>query len=168
MKITYNNSLFLILIVAICIGEGSCKKNKNTTSEGPDRPYQPWVFRSVLDSQSRILTFALHDDIWAAYHTDSCALYKVWKGHVHLQGAVYDNSHGPQPISMGDAWLVNAYKKPWRVSKDGSDVLREVKYAGHKIDNHHAWLMYELICEDGTIIKVSEQPEAILAKDNQR
>src|SRR5688572_17837212 len=85
---------------AIILTAYSCNKNKSVKHAGPERPSQPWVFRSVLDSQSRILTLALHDDIWAAYHTDSCSLYKVWRGHVHLQGAAYDNAHGPQPISM--------------------------------------------------------------------
>src|SRR5687767_1464174 len=167
MKITYNNSLFLILIVAICIGEGSCKKNKNTTSEGPDRPYQPWAFRSVLDSQSRILTLALHDDLWAAYHTDSCSLYKVWKGHVHLQGAVYDNAHGPQPISIGNAWMENPYKQPWKVTRDGQDILQSVGYKGHALKDGHVSLMYQLTCKDGSSFIIHEQPEAIQNADGQ-
>src|SRR5258706_3333755 len=106
--------LYSIVIFAIALGCG-----KNTTSSTNDRPYQPWVFRSVLDDQPRIITLALNDHLWAAYHTDSCSLYKVWKGQVHLQGAVYDNAHGPQPISIGDAWLKNPYGRPWNVAKDG-------------------------------------------------
>jgi cytochrome c len=80
---------------------------------------------------------------------------------------VYDNLHGSQPISIGDTWVVNAHPKPWRVTKDGTNVLREVKYAGHKIDQNRAWLMYKLICNDGTVINVHEQPEAIQSADNQ-
>src|SRR5688572_21762258 len=102
-------------------------KNKGASSEGTERPYQPWVFRSVLDSQSRIITLALHDDVWAAYHTDSCAIYKVWRGRVHLQGAVYDNAHGPQPVTIGDAWITNPHKRPWKVTNNDVDVLQDVK-----------------------------------------
>ena len=55
---------------------------------GADRPFQPWVFRSVLDLQPRMLTLALDEKMWAAYHADNGALYKVWKGNVELTGAV--------------------------------------------------------------------------------
>jgi len=78
----------------------ACQKKNATT--GPDRPLEPWAFRSVLDSTPRVLTLALHDQLWAAYHTDSCSLFKVWKGNVRFQGAVYDQAHGPQPESLGD------------------------------------------------------------------
>src|SRR5687768_241135 len=158
--------VFFTASVIVSLSILSCGKNKNS-ADGPERPSQPWVFRSVLDSQSRILTFALHDDLWAAYRTDSCSLYKVWKGDVHLQGAVYDNAHGPQPISIGNAWIVNPHQTPWSVSKDGSEVLTEVRYAGHAIKDGHAHLMYDLICNDGTVIRIHEQPEAIAEKDGQ-
>ncbi len=152
----------LVIVLMIALG---CKKSATTSVN--DRPYQPWVFRSVLDEQPRIITFALHDDLWAAYHTDSCSLYKVWKGHVHLQGAVYDNAHGPQPISIGDAWLKNPFRQPWNVTKDGEQVLKEVRYGGHAIRDGHAKLMYQLICNDGTIIHITEQPEYLKQKDGQ-
>ena len=73
-------TLLIISVLSILIGCG-----KKANSGNPERPYQPFVFRSVLDEQPRIITLALHDDVWAAYHTDSCSLYKVWKGHVQFQ-----------------------------------------------------------------------------------
>ncbi|HEY3386562.1 MAG TPA: family 16 glycoside hydrolase [Saprospiraceae bacterium] len=149
-----------LLTLALACG----KKNKN--AEGPERPYQPFAFRSVLDEKPRIITLALHDDVWAAYHTDSCSLYKVWKGYVHLQGAVYDNAHGPQPISIGDGWIVNPYKHPWSVKNNGEEVLKEVNYAGHAVKEGRAILMYNLICTTGKLIRVEEQPE-FLEKDGQ-
>lgn len=105
--------------------------------------------------------------MWAAYHTDSCSLYKVWKGYVHLQGAVYDNSHGPQPISIGDAWLQNQFKKPWQVRKGDQEISHEIHYAGHAIHEGHATLMYRIVCDDGTVIKIFEQPEVIKKTDGQ-
>lgn len=165
MKHVYSLIVMATCIIS-CFSMAGCNK-KGTAGEGPERPYQPWVFRSVLDSQSRILTLALHDDLWAAYHTDSCSLYKVWKGRVHLQGAVYDNAHGPQPISIGDAWLVNPYKKPWKVTKNGSEVLQEAKYAGHSLKDGRVSLMYRLICTDDVTIEVDERPEAMSSANGQ-
>ncbi|HEX5112020.1 MAG TPA: family 16 glycoside hydrolase [Saprospiraceae bacterium] len=144
----------------------ACSKNNNKET-GPERPAQPWVFRSVLDSQARMLTLALHDDLWVAYHTDSCCLYKAWKGYVHLQGAVYDNHHGPQPISIGDAWIENPFLHPWSVQHDGQEVLQEVRYAGHALHKGRAQLMYNLILKDGKTIRVNEQPEYV-EKDGQK
>src|SRR6187401_688725 len=144
----------------------ACSK-KQAKSEGPDRPAQPWVFRSVLDQQPRILTIALHDDLWVAYHTDSCSLYKAWKGYVHLQGAVYDNNHGPQPISIGDNWLFNPYLRPWSVKHDGKEMLQEVRYAGHAIHQGRAQVMYNLMLSDGKTIRINEQPEYV-EKDGQK
>jgi cytochrome c len=162
------NPLFIvrtIVMLFLFIFAIGCGKQGKTTM-GPERPYQPFVFRSVLDQQPRMITLALHDDLWAAYHTDSCSLYKVWKGHVLLQGAVYDNAHGPQPITIGDAWIVNPYKHPWSVKNNGQEVLKEVNYAGHALQNGRAVLMYNLTCADGTVINVEEQPE-FLEKDKQ-
>ncbi len=157
-KITY-----LLILTVIFL---SCGKGNEPTTEGPERPYQPWIFRSVLDEQPRIITLALHDDVWAAYHTDSCSLYKVWKGHVHLQGAVYDNGHGPQPITIGDGWIVNPYKRPWRVSNQNEDVLQNVQWNGHAVRSGRAVLKYTLQCRDGINISVEEHPE-FLEKDGQ-
>lgn len=154
------------LVFFLALTNIACNKKKGAGSEGPDRPAQPWVFRSVLDQQPRIITLALHDDLWAAYHTDSCSLYKVWKGHVLLQGAVYDNAHGPQPISIGDAWMVNPHKHPWSVKHNEQEVLKEVKYTGHLLRKGRAILKYNLICQDGSIIQVEEQPE-FLERDGQ-
>src|SRR5688572_27079068 len=154
-------SYLLFIVLATLMILPACNKKKSSVTSGPERPFQPWVFRSVLDSQSRIVTLALHDDMWVAYRTDSCSLYKAWKGHVHLQGAVYDNAHGPQPMSIGDAWLVNTHLQPWSVKKGDQEMLSEVQYAGHSFMNGHVSLMYTLICNDGTNIKVYEQPEAI-------
>src|SRR5688572_17573662 len=160
-------SYLLFIVLATLMILPACNKKKSSVTSGPERPFQPWVFRSVLDSQSRIVTLALHDDMWVAYRTDSCSLYKAWKGHVHLQGAVYDNAHGPQPMSIGDAWLLNTHLQPWEVIKDGTNVLREVKYGGHVLKDGHARLIYNLHCNDGTILTVYEQPEALPGEDGQ-
>jgi len=160
--LSYRSLLLLLVLFQIT----ACSK-KQVSENGPERPAQPWVFRSVLDQQPRILTIALNDNLWVAYHTDSCSLYKAWKGYVHLQGAVYDNNHGPQPISIGNAWLVNPFLNPWRVKHDGQEMLKEVRYAGHAIHKGRAQVMYDLMLNDGKIIRVNEQPEYV-EKDEQK
>jgi hypothetical protein len=89
------------------------------------------------------------------------------KGYVHLQGAVYDNNHGPQPISIGNAWIQNPFLHPWSVRHDGQEVLQEVRYAGHALRKGRAQLMYNLILKDGKTIRVNEQPEYV-EKDGQK
>ncbi len=153
--------VFLLLLNSI-----GCTDQNGTSSQQIERPYQPWAFRSVLDDQPRMLTLALHDDVWVAYHTDSCSLYKVWKGSVHLQGAVYDNAHGPQPISIGDAWIINPFKNPWSVMRGEEEILKEVQYLGHVFKDGSVSLRYNLICSDGSHIQVEENPE-FLEKDHQ-
>jgi cytochrome c len=127
--------------------------------EIPERPHSPWVFRSVLDGQARMLTVALHDDLWLAYSAASGALVKVWSGGVNFDGAVYTTVHGPQPSSLGNIWLQNAYAQPWRVLRGEKEEHPEVQYRGHEFDDGQVWIKYELKLSDGSTISVKEQPE---------
>ena len=129
-----------------------------------ERPHSPWVFRSVLDQQPRMITLALHDQIWATYSTQNAALSKVWSGSVDLDGAVYTTAHGPQPTSVGDAWLVSEHSTPWQVSQGGTEVATKVQYKGHQIKNGQAILKYELTLADGQKIQITEQPEAKISE----
>ena len=138
-----------------------CSSDSTATIE---RPLSPWVFRSVLDEQPRMITLALHDDVWAAYSTQNAALYKVWAGSVNLDGAVYTTAHGPQPQSVGDAWFVSDYSTPWQVTKGGKEVAAKVQYKGHQIKNGHAILKYELTLSDGSAIQITEEPEAKISE----
>lgn len=158
MKRQLRSVLHGLFYIAL-MGLSACQDKADTSATGPDRPHQPWIFRSVLDEQPRIITLALHDNLWASYHTDSCSLYKVWKGHVHFQGAVYDNAHGPQPISIGNGWIVNPHKRPWQVMYNGTNVLQEVRYAGHALRKGKAVLTYNLHCDNHVVIQVEEVPE---------
>lgn len=148
-------TLFAIFLIWQCTSE---------TTPTIERPHSPWVFRSVLDEQPRMITLALHENVWAAYSTQDAALYKVWSGGVNLDGAVYTTAHGPQPMSVGDAWFVNAYKTPWQITKGGSEVATKVQYKGHQLKDGQAILKYELSLPDGQKISVTEQPEAKISK----
>ena len=115
MKNQFFYTLCLLLFLA------SCTPNENTYFEA-DRPHDPWVFRSVMDEQARMITVALHDNMWASYSAETGALYKVWKGAVNFDGAVYTTVHGPQPSSLGNAWFVNTQKTPFTVQQNGQAV----------------------------------------------
>ena len=134
------------------------------TSSSIERPHSPWVFRSVLDEQPRMITLALHDKVWAAYSTQNAALYKVWSGNVNFDGAVYTTAHGPQPMSIGDAWMVSAYQTPWTITKGGNEIAGKVQYKGHQIKNGRASLNYEISLPDGQKIQIAESPEASISE----
>ncbi len=159
-----NKALLLIALFSGFVFWQGCTP-KSTTSSIPvvdpwdtDRPHDPWVFRSVLDTQARMITLALHDQLWAAYRTNDCALYKVWKGHVNFDGAVYTTVHGPQPISIGDAYFVNTFQSPWQIIEKEQSTEAETCYKGHRFEDGHVILMYELLYK-GAVITIEEQAE---------
>ncbi len=154
-----SRTLFL-LILAVLLGLWWFASRNNAQAVAIDRPNDPWVFRSVLDEQPRMITFALSDDMWAAYSTDSCALYKVWSGSVDFEGAVYNMRHGPQPMSVGNAWFSNQYRQPWQINRNGKTETPQTDYKGHRYTKDgHAEIMYDLVLNDGQRIRVNERPE---------
>ncbi len=159
-KLLSLTSILLLLFISSC-------QSDDAQMIDYDRPYTPWVFRSVLDLQPRMLTLALNDNLWAAYHADNGALYKVWKGNVELTGAVYDTHHGPQPVSLGDGYLVNEFKKPWSVTLNGKTQTPKSEFKGHRIDKGQVELMYDLVLDDGQKIRINERPEYIQSESGQ-
>ena len=158
-------SLFLTLLVILAALWYFASKN-HASDPQQDRPNDPWVFRSVLDKKPRMITFALNDQLWAAYSTDSCALYKVWSGNVDFTGAVYNMRHGPQPISVGNSWFENKFQQPWNAIVNGKPESPTADYKGHRYTDGHAEIMYDLILSDGRKIRVNERPEFV-EKDRQ-
>ncbi|MFK7773069.1 MAG: family 16 glycoside hydrolase [Saprospiraceae bacterium] len=158
--------LFCLVLLFSLLFIFSCQEDVEPTFEA-DRPFQPWVFRSVLDLQPRMLTLALDDKMWAAYHADNGALYKVWKGNVELTGAVYDTYHGPQPVSLGDAYLVNKHKTPWEITLDGKTETAKTIYKGHRKIKNQVEVLYDLVLSNGNKINVAERPEYIESESGQ-
>lgn len=62
----------------------------------------PKAFRCALDDRPRMLVLDFGDGYFAAYDTEGCYLYKVWRGKVNLTGTVYDTKHGPRPAVRGE------------------------------------------------------------------
>ncbi|MEM8908804.1 MAG: c-type cytochrome, partial [Bacteroidota bacterium] len=152
MKYLYYFPLYFLVFFLACSSE------VEETAE-IERPYSPWIFRSVLDVQPRILTMALHDNLWVAYHTQTGALYKAWKGYVEFDGAVFTTAHGPQPLSVGDAYMVNEFKSPWYILQNGEEIQPKIQYRGHRFQAGHGELMYELSWGNGQKARIIERPE---------
>jgi cytochrome c len=150
-------SLFQILVLSVLltttiIGCDSKKENK--------RPRNPWVFRSVLDSKARMVTAALHDNLYVAYDAQRCELYKAWKGGVVFDGAVYTTNHGPQPSTKGYAY----YEQPeqqafWYLVKDGRERKAIPHFKGYGIKDDKVTFHFQLSDDEGNTILVDETPE---------
>jgi cytochrome c len=159
-------TLFIALI-AILLGVWYFAAKSGGSATKISRPNDPWVFRSVLDKQPRMITFALSEQMWASYSTDSCSLYKIWSGSTDFTGAVYNMRHGPQPMSVGAAWFENAHRQPWSVTIGGKTESPRTDYKGHRYTKDgHAELMYDLVLADGQRIRINERPE-YLERDRQ-
>lgn len=154
--------LFVLFLLLVTLFFQACQTE--TVVEKSKRPYDPWVFRSVLDSVPRVITLALHDKLWAAYSTQSCGLIKAWKGRVLFEGAVFDTRHGPQPISIGNLYMMEDLTSPWMLLS-GTDTIRALAdYKGHSLRNGHVTLNYELNFGGQKSIRIHETPEAELSE----
>ncbi len=134
------------------------------TSCGPssvERPRDPWVYRSVLDERPRMITIALHEDLWSAYDTQQCGLYKAWDGGVDFDGAVYTTKHGPQPTSYGSPYLADPLTEPLWGLKSADDTKSIVPdYKGHLFKDGQVSLNYQITLDD-QVITIQETPEYI-------
>lgn len=150
-------SLCFLLGILACNGSEEGESTGKTKS-GLERPNDPWVFRSVLDVKPRMVTLALHDNLWVAYSAEHGSLYRAWKGRVNFDGAVYTTAHGPQPMTIGNVFIENTFTEPWLIVENGQEIKPSVQYKGHRFSGDHAELMYELSW-NGKLAQVYEQPE---------
>ncbi len=147
-------TLALVFMVGLILN--SCGKKESI----PTRPMDPWVFRSVLDDQARMITVALHENLYFAFDAKHAGMYKAWKGGVILDGAVYTTKHGPQPTSSGYAYYDSKIESPvWFLEKDGSPLPAIVRFGGYRFENDGVVFQYRIITDEGHDIHVNEQPE---------
>ena len=124
------------------------------------RPRDPWVFRSVLDGNARMVTVALHEDLWLAYDAADLSLDKAWSGGVEFQGAVFDGRHGPQPESVAaTTYYENPDGETWRVFQGTTQVPITIRYRGYRLQDDTVTLFGSLVLPDGAAIDVEETPE---------
>lgn len=127
----------------------------------PVRPRDPFVFRCVLDRRPRMVTIAASDDMWIAYDTTTCGMYRAWKGRVNFDGAVYTTVHGPQPTSVGEPYTVGPAGDVWGARIGEKEVPVRARWLGYQLHGGRAHLNYELFLEDGHRIRVQETPDYI-------
>ncbi|HMI05665.1 MAG TPA: c-type cytochrome, partial [Pedobacter sp.] len=127
-----------------------------------DKPLQRtgdiWVWRTVLDLRSRMISIGLNDKLWVAYDTRNASFYKAWTGGIVFDGAVYTTAHGPQPVSVGNTYFSETEDNPWLITANGISAIPEVIYKGHTVLNNNISLKYELVYK-GNHIQVDEYPE---------
>jgi len=150
--------IFLLFTLFACESDPATKGASNDSSISFTDSNQPWIFRSVMDLQPRMITLSLAPDFLVSYNTETAAIYKAWKGYVDFDGAVYTTAHGPQPTSVGDAYFINEYKEPWYLVQNGKEIIPNVQYRGHRIVDDQGELMYQLNYGNGKSIKVFERP----------
>ncbi|MGI8922903.1 MAG: family 16 glycoside hydrolase [Fimbriimonadales bacterium] len=126
----------------------------------PDRPRDIWAFRSVLDGRARILTIALHKDLWVAYDATNCGLYRAWTGGVKFDGAVYTTVHGPQPTSMGTVHLPGIVDEGvWTAAG------AKPEFKGYRIEGGKITLQYRIRLPGNGTAWVYENPEVKVQPD---
>jgi cytochrome c len=123
-----------------------------------------WVWRTVLDLRSRMISIGLNDKLWVAYNTQNASFYKAWTGGIVFDGAVYTTAHGPQPMSAGNTYFAETDDNPWLITANGTPVSPEIVYKGHTVLNNKVSLKYELIFQ-GAHIQVEEYPEYFKAEE---
>lgn len=160
--------LKFLLVITISFIAFSCGEDTTDTIV-TERPHTPFVFRSVLDQNPRMITFALTDEVWAAYSTNDCVLYKAWQGDVNFEGTVWTDTHGPQPTTIGNAYMQNTVDDVWKLKDgNGSDMKASVSYKGHRYVGDGAEMMYEMNAAGlERPIKITERPEASMTESNQ-
>jgi hypothetical protein len=123
------------------------------------RPRDPWVFRSVLDEQARMVTIALSDRLWIAYDAQTCSLHKGWDGGVKFTGGVYDARHGPQPQSQGAVYFATD-GAAWMVETDGRLQPVTSRYRGYQLRDDGVVLRYTIdVAGAPGAVEVEERPE---------
>lgn len=106
-----------------------------------------------------MLTLALHEQGYAAYDTERCGLYKVWRGGIQLVGAAYTNVKTVQPESWGNTYWEDPGREPvWFLERNGARQALEPQFRGYRMENDRVRFTYELKTEDGQAITVWENP----------
>jgi cytochrome c len=113
-----------------------------------------------MDKQPRMLTVALNKDLYACYDLQSGSLYKVWKGGVNYEGAVYTTAHGIQPSSFGYAYMQDDSRQTqWRLKGQEGVEVPEINYLGYSMINGQVGINLELKSKNGQSVTIREIPE---------
>ncbi len=134
---------------------------------GPPRPRDPFVQRCVLDGNARMIVVALAEQLSVAYDARTGAMALAWNGPVRYQGAVYDTTHGPQPVHEGPVLMRAADGPAWMLARDGEHrpVAARVRWLGYRLEGTIVHLSFELSAPGFDPVVVRETPELATAED---
>ena len=109
-----------------------------------------------------MITLHLHDNFYAAYDAQRCALYKVWRGGVHWDGAPYNKIKTIQPESWGHAFYDDPRtSSPWSLK---SDEQLTFHFKGYEIADNRLTFRYEGRVGNATFL-IEENPEIEIKPD---
>ena len=148
----FQSLVVLVICFLICF---SCDSPVNY-----ERPIDTWVFRSVVDKQPRMLTVALHEDLYVCYNLQNGNLYKIWKGGINYDGAVYTTAHQIQPTSFGYTYAQDSTSQTqWKLKTASGLEIPTVNYLGYTMVENQVGIDFELISKSGKSVTVREIPE---------
>ena len=125
-----------------------------------ERPVDLWVMRSVLDQKPRVVTLALYEDRYAAYDTENCRPFKIWRGGVHWVGAAFNNVKTIQPTSWGHPYFVQDDSlTTWEVATADGKQPVEPQFRGYRLENNRLTFQYEFSLPGNHTATVYEWPE---------
>ncbi|MEM7371084.1 MAG: cytochrome C [Bacteroidota bacterium] len=150
--------LLLIICLGLWLGEHSCGPKELTNIP---RAREVWALNTILDQQVRMLSLALNPEMYVAYHTESCRLYQIWKGGIHLDGAPFKDIKTLQPTSWGTPyWKDSLTQDRWVVETIDSSFAITPAYQGYRIlADNQVRLRYGIPLPNGSTVSIEEQPE---------
>lgn len=133
----------------------------------PRRAHDPWVLRCVLDDRPRMVVLALSHELWTAYDATTCGLYRAWRGGVNFQGSVYNDAHGPQPVSQGESFFHQPAPAAWTVTRGGTETPIDPIFLGYTFSAGHerVTLHFGIDLPGGTRVHIDESPEYVPVPD---
>ena len=137
-----------------------------TEEDSVNRPVNPWVFTGNLDDQPGRIIVALNPDMWLAYDTVNCTMYRAWKGSAFVN-TTPDSTGKPSNdiVISGFPYLQGDGKESmWQVLQGNKVITPETKFEGYEIDGNTLTFTYQLILPNNQSITVKESPEFIIPK----
>ncbi|HCS29589.1 MAG TPA: hypothetical protein DIW43_19200 [Spongiibacteraceae bacterium] len=135
------------------------------TYEGRGR--SPWVFRTSLDGQPRMLNLAVAPDIWLSYSLERMAPYQLWRGALQLDGTVFDGGQGGEPYSEGDAYLRQLKADAWWLGADNGHWRNaSAEFTAYELSDKGNTLQLEYTLGAGNHeVRIRERPRIVVSPE---
>ncbi len=163
---TVELTMRIVLFIAIICLSGFGRPAAIAQSKAAERPTELWAFRSVLDGIPRVLTLALHEDLYVGFDTYHCGISRIWKEGVLKQGPVYNYKHGPQPVTKGGKYMEMPLKESaWFIIGANGNRFQmkncKVRFQGYRFEKGKIALRYQLKIDSTQDAVIDEWPEYV-------